>query len=155
MKTSNNPILKIISGGQTGVDRAALDFALGNGFVCGGWCPAGRKAEDGPIPDSYPLRESPVESYEVRTRMNVIEGDGTLVIHAGSMDPGTDLTLRCCRECDKPVFVADLSGSCDRNEFVQWCRTNNVNVLNIAGPRESYARGIGRETLILLEKLLK
>jgi hypothetical protein len=155
MKTSNNPILKIISGGQTGVDRAALDFALGNGFACGGWCPAGRKAEDGPIPESYPLRESPVESYEVRTRMNVTEAGGSLIIHKGTMDRGTDLCHRYCLEYGKPVFVIDLSGSYSKEAFMQWCRENKVSVLNIAGPRESNAEGIGRETKTLLEKILK
>ena len=83
---------KIISGGQTGVDRAALDVALALGLAVGGGCPKGRRAEDGIIPDRYPLTETPEPNYEARTRRNVEDADGTLILNRGKLDGGTALT---------------------------------------------------------------
>src|SRR5437660_8666127 len=96
---------KLISGGQTGVDRAALDVALELGLPCGGWCPRGRKAEDGVIPDRYPLAETPSPSYRQRTRWNVRDSDGTLILVRGRPTGGTALTLASARRLGKPVLV--------------------------------------------------
>jgi Circularly permutated YpsA SLOG family len=87
-------IAKIISGGQTGVDRAALDVALELGIPCGGWCPKGRRAEDGAIPDKYPVEENDSPEYPPRTARNVRAADGTLILTRGTPDRGTALTVR-------------------------------------------------------------
>src|SRR3954447_23558628 len=100
---------KLISGGQTGVDRAALDVALALGIPCGGWCPKGRKAEDGPIPERYPLTETPSGSYSQRTRWNVRDADATLILTWGQPTSGTLLTVNACRGTDKPHLVLDLA----------------------------------------------
>ncbi len=100
-------LTKIISGGQTGVDRGALDAALELSFPCGGWCPAGRKAEDGAIPDRYPLEELPSADYVKRTRQNVTDSDGTIVISFGELTGGTLKTVRFCERLKKPVLVVD------------------------------------------------
>src|SRR5947209_12411896 len=97
--------LKIVSGGQTGVDRAALDVALELGLPCGGWCPKGRLAEDGVVPDRYPLDEAPTASYPERTRLNVRDSDATLVLSWGAPQGGTLLTVRACQGQGKPHLV--------------------------------------------------
>jgi hypothetical protein len=104
-------MLRIVSGGQSGVDRAALDVALELGVPCGGWCPRGRRAEDGPIPDRYPLRETPWHGYPQRTEWNVRDADGTLVLTAGGPDRGTALTLRVADRLGKPCLLVDLDGT--------------------------------------------
>src|SRR5947209_11260398 len=86
-------IAKIVSGGQTGVDRAALDVALELGLPCGGWCPKGRRSEGGRIPERYPLRETTSAAYPARTRRNVLYSDGTLVLTNGPPTGGTALTI--------------------------------------------------------------
>src|SRR5262245_55320595 len=101
--------LEIRSGGQTGVDRAALDVALELGLPCGGWCPRGRRAEDGPIPDHYPLRETRSPAYPVRTRWNVRDSDGTLILTRGRPDRGTLLTEELARDMGKPLLVVGLN----------------------------------------------
>ena len=103
------PIHKIISGGQTGVDRAALDFGLHNDIPVGGWCPKGRKAEDGTIALRYPLIESPSIKYSQRTILNVMNSDGTLIIYFQTLYAGTSFTIYCAKENNKPCFVYDLS----------------------------------------------
>src|SRR5262245_2006637 len=100
---------KIISGGQTGVDRAALDVALELGIPGGGWCPKGRRAEDGPIPDRYPLTETPSEHYPQRTEWNVRDADGTLVLIRGQPQRGSALTIAVAERLAKPKLVVDLS----------------------------------------------
>jgi hypothetical protein len=100
---------KIISGGQTGVDRAALDVALELGLPCGGWCPKGRRAEDGKIPGRYPLEETSSAEYPVRTQLNVEDSDGTLILSWGSPTGGTALTIKLARRLKKPYLLIDLS----------------------------------------------
>lgn len=147
-------IARIVSGGQTGVDRAALDVALELGLPCGGWCPRGRRAEDGPIPDRYPLRETPWHGYPQRTRWNVRDTDGTLVLTAGAADRGTALTLRLAGRLGKPCLALDL-GADPRPEVVRaWARAHRVGVLNVAGPRESSAPGIHARATAFLRELL-
>lgn len=128
---------KIISGGQTGVDRAALDFALENKFPCGGWCPRGRKAEDGPIDRRYPLKESSSENYEERTLWNVRDSDGTLILTFGRPTAGTAMTINLARELGKPCFVIDLRKDFKKSGFRNWIKENKIKTLNVAGPRES------------------
>src|SRR3990172_4511968 len=102
---------RIVAGGQTGVDRAALDAALGLGLPCGGWCPRGRKAEDGPIDPRYPMEETPSDDYAERTEWNVRDADGTLVLTRGEPSGGTAFTIATARRGRSPLLVLDL----DRN----------------------------------------
>ena len=100
--------LKIISGGQTGVDRAALDVAKALAIPCGGWCPRGRKAEDGIIDARYNLQETPSQNYAQRTEWNVRDADATLIIYQQPLEGGTLLTKEYAEKKGKPCFVADL-----------------------------------------------
>ncbi len=134
---------KIISGGQTGVDRAALDAALGKGFPCGGWCPAGRRAEDGVIGPEYPMTETRSFEYEPRTEKNVMDSDGTLILTEGEPEGGTALTVDFARKHKKPCMVVDFSaGGKAADDIAGWIKTNRIAVLNVAGPRNSKNRGI-------------
>lgn len=148
--------LKIISGGQSGVDRAALDFARKNKIKCGGWCPKGRKAEDGIIDEKYPLNETTDTSYETRTKRNVRDSDGTLILYITAMDAGTRLTFNLAQERNKPVLAIDLSENKDASlqKVHNWIHFNHLEVLNIAGPRESNSQGIYAGTMLFLEALL-
>jgi hypothetical protein len=146
--------LTIISGGQCGVDRAALDFALQKGMGCGGWCPKGRKAEDGTIPERYPLKETPSEEYSERTKCNVDDSEGILIIYLDRMDEGTEFTLRYAKEKSKPVFLFRESEWIDIAEFNGWLNVNNIKVLNVVGPRESNAKGAYEFALNTLEEIL-
>jgi hypothetical protein len=128
---------KIISGGQTGVDRAALDVALSLGICCGGWCPKGRLAEDGPIPERYPLEETPSSKYQMRTKRNVRYSDATLILNIGALDGGTALTAELTFENDRPCKVVDMDSEADIESVLAWLHDNKVSVLNIAGPRAS------------------
>ena len=134
--------LRIVSGGQTGADRAALDVALRLGLPVGGWCPAGRWAEDGPIPADYPLLETASADPAVRTGRNVREADATLVLARGPLTGGTALTVRRATEAGRPVLVlAPVPDTVDA--AVAWiARTVRPGgTLNVAGPRESEAPG--------------
>jgi len=145
---------RVLSGGQTGVDRAALDVALEMGIPCGGWCPRGRRAEDGPIPDCYPLRETPSAAYPERTELNVRDSDGTLVISRGRARGGTALTVSLARRAAKPVLVVDLERGADLAGVRAFLGQNGIRTLNVAGPRESEAPGIHDEASALLRELL-
>jgi len=137
--------VKIISGGQTGVDRAALDVALELGLSCGGWCPAGRRAEDGVIDARYPLTEAGSPDYAYRTRLNVRDSDGTLILFRGEISGGTFLTAKFAMELHKPVRLIDLSALLPACQVAGWVKANRIAALNVAGPRESTHPGIGAE----------
>jgi predicted Rossmann fold nucleotide-binding protein DprA/Smf involved in DNA uptake len=144
----------IVSGGQTGVDRAALEAALAAGLSCGGWCPRGRKAEDGPIASRYPLQETPSDAYEQRTRWNVRDSDGTLVLTEGEPLGGTALTIQVAREWGRPLLIVDLNAQPASAVIDNWLMVNRIRVLNVAGPRESQIPGIQGRASTFLEKLL-
>src|SRR5262245_36279612 len=135
----------IRSGGQTGVDRAALDVALELGLTCGGWCPRGRRAEDGPIDTRYPMRELPGDGSTQRTEWNVRDGDGTLVLKRGEADRGTALTIELAERYRKPCLVLDLTEQPDPGVVRAWAERHGVRELNVAGPRESSRPGIHAE----------
>ena len=148
-------IRKIVSGGQTGVDRAALDAGLESGVPIGGWCPAGRSAEDGVIPERYPLVELDSPDYAARTEQNVIDSDATLVLNLGVLADGTSLTVQLARKHRKPCLVVLLDGSADPGVVAEWLYKQGVKVLNIAGPRESKRPGVYQSALVFLLKLLQ
>ena len=132
--------MKIISGGQTGVDRAALDVALEHRIECGGWCPAGRLDEFGKIPDHYPVQELPDGGFAERTLQNVKDSDGTVVIYAAELRGGTDQTVRFCDVLNQPHQLVDASRVTTAEAaklIANFVRTNRIDILNIAGPRQS------------------
>ena len=133
-------MLEIISGGQTGVDRAALDSALKNGQACGGWCPDGRRAEDGRIDDIYPLTELPGGGYAERTLKNVQDSDGTVVIYFGMLGGGTEKTLYHCIEQQKAYLLIDareVDSERAAVRILEFFRGLHGPALNFAGPRAS------------------
>ncbi len=135
-------VKKIVSGGQTGVDRAALDFALESGIPCGGWCPKGRLAEDGPIDSRYPLVENSSSEYAVRTRQNVLDSDGTLILKMGELSGGTAYTERCARSLERPCVVVSLDQELSPVEVLNWLEREGIQTLNVAGPRASKECGV-------------
>ncbi|NIR28363.1 MAG: molybdenum cofactor carrier [Gammaproteobacteria bacterium] len=146
---------KVVSGGQTGVDRGALDAAAACGVACGGWCPRGRRAEDGPIPDAYPLRETTSSDYRERTQRNVVESDATLIIARGALSGGTALTRDLAQRAGRPCLLLDLGSEPRVEPIREWLRAHDVRVLNVAGPRESQQPGIQREARRLLTAVLR
>ena len=136
---------KIISGGQTGVDRAALDAALKHGIDCGGWCPAGRLDEFGRIPDRYPVKELAEGSFAERTSQNVKDSDGTVIVYFENLRGGTEYTVQCCIEQERPYKLIDASKVSAKDAvklIFDFVREYKIDVLNIAGPRESeWAKG--------------
>jgi hypothetical protein len=143
---------KIVSGGQTGVDRGALDAAMALGIPHGGWCPKGRLAEDGSIPADYQLTETDSPVYAVRTERNVLDSDATLILCRGRPSGGTDLTLRLARRHGKPHLVVDLNEPALAKVRL-WLAKNKPATLNVAGPRESQAPGIAAQATDLLVRL--
>ncbi|MCF7974488.1 MAG: putative molybdenum carrier protein [Phycisphaerae bacterium] len=137
---------KIVSGGQTGVDRAAMDWAIRSGVPHGGWCPRGRLAEDGPIPQAYDLRETPSDEYAERTAWNVRDSDATVImsLHA-SITGGTELTQRLAQTMGKPVchVHADLGMIAAVAHLREFLIKHSVKVLNVAGPRASREPTVG------------
>ncbi|HYN79713.1 MAG TPA: putative molybdenum carrier protein [Lamprocystis sp. (in: g-proteobacteria)] len=133
---------RVFSGGQTGVDRAALEAALALGLPIGGWCPAGRLAEDGPIPTGYALTPTPSTDDATRTEWNVRDSDATLILHRGDLAGGTRLTIQLSRRWGRPLLLRNLDHPVVVAELVAWLRMNSVRVLNCAGPRESECPGI-------------
>jgi len=155
------PSPTIVSGGQTGVDRAALDAALAAGLPCGGWCPLGRVAEDGPIASRYPLREAASPDPARRTLLNVRDSDATLIVAHGPLTGGTALAQRHAKLLSRPCLVVDPAGTGDEDEdagalrIADWLRAHDVQRLNIAGPRESGAPGIYAAAHALLGRVFK
>lgn len=149
------PVAKIVSGGQTGVDRAALDVAIALGIPCGGWVPRGRRAEDGRLPAGYPMRETASRDYTVRTRLNVRDSDATLVLTRGRPSGGTALTVDYAVHEGRPVRIVDLERNPDPEAVRRWLAEHGVRVLNVAGPRESTTRGIYRDAAAFLRALLQ
>ncbi|MCH8903878.1 MAG: putative molybdenum carrier protein [Bacteroidetes bacterium] len=166
--------MKIISGGQTGVDRAALDYGLEKGYSIGGWCPKGRLAEDGIIPLHYPLDETPTSDYDERTKWNVQDSDGTLIIAQGTVTGGTAHTRDLTSTLSKPLMMVDLYDvNFDTDEYGQpslsladnlgsleaelsgWLLEQEITILNIAGPRESGSPGIYFKAKSFLLRCLK
>ncbi len=150
-------IEKVVSGGQTGVDRAALDAAIAAGVGCGGWCPRGRRAEDGTIPERYPLKQTPGSDYFERTRRNVEDSDGTLIVAPNEPVGGTLAALGHARRIGKPVLIvdpADPIGEAGLDSIVEWLVAHRIRMLNVAGPRESGSPGIYDNARDLISRLL-
>ena len=147
-------IEKIVSGGQTGVDRAALDVALQLAIPHGGWCPKDRKALDGAIDERYHLEETPSSDYPQRTEWNVRDSDGTLIICQDSVTGGTALTCRLAEQMQKPLLVIKLDRGFDQSEFTEWIQGNKINCLNIAGPRQDDLSNIYEQAHNCLFELL-
>lgn len=162
----NQPSLsKIISGGQTGVDRAALEVAMFLEIPHGGWCPKGRRSEDGPISEIFDLIETPSFNYTVRTEKNVVESDGTLILYRDVITRGTGLTVNYAKRHNRPYLCVDLREMSETGaisdqdneaietaaqEILTWLADQNINVLNIAGPRESTTPHINSQSHTLL-----
>ena len=147
-------IEKIISGGQAGVDRAALDVAIALHIPHGGWCPAGRMAEDGRIDERYQLTELASKEYRDRTRKNVEDSDGTLILNTEKLEGGTVLTLVFANSLNKPVTIIDLNKPPALLEIKDWVTANEIKHCNVAGPRESKRRGIYQQACDFLRPLL-
>lgn len=157
MKPSTPQLSKIISGGQTGADRAALDFAMAHNIPHGGWIPKGRRTEDGPLDNKYQLRELPDTGYAKRTERNVLDSDGTLIISHGRLKPsgGSALTRRLATEHDRPWIHVDMDVLSIReaaNKIRQWINANSITVLNVAGPRADGDPDIYRISRRVLEE---
>jgi 2-succinyl-6-hydroxy-2,4-cyclohexadiene-1-carboxylate synthase len=144
---------KIVSGGQTGADRGALDAAMGLGLAHGGWCPRGRRAEDGAIPARYALEETAATDHAVRTEMNVIDSDATLIVSRGALTGGSALTARLAAAHGKPWLHLDLDALSRPHALERvraWLDRHAPQVLNVAGPRERQCPGIAADVHALL-----
>jgi hypothetical protein len=153
--TQTVEIVKIISGGQAGADRAALDWAIEHGVAHGGWCPRGRKAEDGTILSKYRLTETASASYRARTRMNVSGADATLIFNMDELDGGSLETLRIAERLAKPTRVVQVDSPSIASEIATmraWLREMHAATLNVAGPRESKRPGIYAATLDAMDR---
>jgi predicted Rossmann-fold nucleotide-binding protein len=144
---------RVVSGGQTGVDRAALDVAREKGLPLGGWCPKGRRAEDGVLDLRYLLIETPSEEYFQRTEWNVRDSDGTLVLTRGTPTEGTAFTIEIAKKLRKPCLVLDVAEAPSESAVKAWANENNVRVLNVAGSRESKCPGIYAQAAEFLRKV--
>lgn len=148
-------VRKIVSGGQTGVDRGALDAAIEAGLEHGGWCPLGRLAEDGFIPARYALRQTDTEKYSDRTERNLLDADGTLILYRGALSGGTELTALLCRRHGKPFHEVDLDRPVDVPAIAAWLRHERIATLNVAGPRESSSPGIAQAAKTAILQVLR
>ncbi|WP_170558165.1 putative molybdenum carrier protein [Ruegeria atlantica] len=147
--------MKIVTGGQTGVDLAAFQFALENDIPYGGWVPKGRLNEAGRIPDRYTgLTETHSEDVAERTKRNVLASDALLVFADGSPSPGTQLTIDFAKEIGKPCLIVDVRQGCEAcaRQVRRWLMARPNAVLNIAGPRQSEAPEIGTKVTAVLRQ---
>lgn len=149
-------IRKVISGGQTGVDRAGLDAAMEAGIPTGGYCSLGRMAEDGTIPECYPMIELDSSVYSHRTEKNVVASDGTLILNMGELKEGTLLTRGFAAKHGKPYLVVqlDVQKVIKQERVINWLEEQEIQILNIAGPRElQYTTSIYIESHRYLQEL--
>ena len=144
---------RVVSGGQTGVDQAALTVALTLDIPHGGWCPEGRRCETGVIPSQFLLAEMPSPSYAARTRQNVLDSDATLILYHGALSGGTLLTSQIAEQLKRPLFLLDLVKPLDLDQPREWLEEFAVATLNIAGPRESSCPGISQQAGRVLTEL--
>jgi hypothetical protein len=143
-------IKKIVSGGQTGADRGALDWAIANSIAHGGWCPAGRRAEDGVIAERYLLTETSTKAYGQRTKLNVRDSDGTLIISlAAVLSGGSKATADYARALGRPCLHLHRGNACGAT-IRGFIERHRIRVLNVAGPRESREPGIAKFVMKLL-----
>jgi hypothetical protein len=140
---------RIVSGGQTGVDRAGLELAIAHNIPHGGWCPKGRLSEDGTIPSRYSMVEMESADYPARTEQNVIDSDATLILYEQKIKGGTLLTRRYAKRWNKPCLTLDLQTD-PPSAARKWLSDVRPTTLNIAGPRESSFPGIGDRALAFL-----
>ena len=155
-KTKKSMIKKIISGGQTGADQAALDTAIKLDIPHGGWLPKGRLTEAGPLPEKYQLKEMVSSSYLKRTEQNVIDSDGTLIFSHGELIGGSKLTQELAEKHSRPFLHVDLNQTTSfdaAQDINSWIRKNGIETLNIAGPRASSDPNIYQAVAGILEAL--
>ena len=145
-------IQRIISGGQTGVDRAALDFAITRKIAHGGWCPAGRRAADGVLDARYQLLETESSGYRQRTKRNVLDSDATLILYRGRLEGGSLLTRDLATGHGKPLLLCDLHAPTEEllAAWQDWLVSHPIAILNIAGPSEARNPGIYLQASTLL-----
>jgi hypothetical protein len=149
---------KIVSGGQTGVDRAALDWAISIGIDHGGWCPKGRPAADGPLPPKYLLQETESAGYRQRTKRNVRDSDATLIFNSGELGGGTLLTAKCAQALNRPHHVFQLDGvqlAAVAAQVIAWLEEGRFDTLNVAGPGEQKRPGIYVVVVSVLDACLR
>ena len=147
-------ITKIMSGGQTGTDRAALDFAIANGIPYGGWLPKGRKTEDGTLDLKYHLQEMPTTDYPKRTEKNVLDSEGTVIISHGLLTGGSALTREFSKKHQKHwihIDLKELTLSQAAERLLHWIQEREIKVLNVAGPRARKDPNIYSKTFELLK----
>jgi hypothetical protein len=151
-------IKKIISGGQTGVDQAALDTAIKLKIPHGGWIPKGRMTEDGPLPEKYQLQEMSTDSYPKRTEQNVIDSDGTLIVARGKLTGGSDYTRQMTLKHKKQLLGIDLNQTDHYNAaslIASWVKMRRIAILNVAGPRASEDQQIYSDVITILERTVQ
>lgn len=150
-------IQKIISGGQTGADRAAIDFAIKHNLPYGGWVPKGRKTEDGTLSEIYHLQEMATGQYSKRTEKNILDSDGTLIVSHGLLTGGSALTRELAKQHRKPWIHIDLKTTPypDAARMIrEWVGRNDIKVMNVAGARGSKDPKIYEAVAELLEATL-
>ncbi len=163
--TSEDMMIKIITGGQTGVDQAAMDAAIELGLLTGGWCPPGRECDNGIIPSKYKLRETtarcspdaPHLPRSMRTKMNVFDANALLVLRPDSVasDPGTDYTILCAQKLGKPILILDPYRTGNISNIRVWLKEMGFKVLCVAGPSERTCSGVGSVVYSLMKAVLE